>query len=478
MRNKIEKPKVFISYAWGTDEYQGRVLSFATDLINDGIDVVLDKWDLSEGNDTYAFMEKCATDKSITNVLMLLDPIYAEKADGRLGGVGTETQIISSEVYGKVEQNKFIPVVFARDEEDNVCKPTYLKALLHFDLSKEESYDFEYQRLVKRLYGIEIYAKPQLGNKPEWVDSPKVTASKTIAKYDKLKHNDLPVVKNELFSNNLKTIKELFLRYGEDDASNSLEYGEYINLYDGMKGIRNDFLALLPYYIYVSDGVSLIGDFFEEMQNIAKTFNDLTSEVKQVFVHELFVYVIAYLVKKKDYKSVGYLLGKTYFDNRNNEAVNYSFFYSASNHTNLDNSICKRDDKKYFSGTAAHWIETLAETVCSKSDLVLADLLCYNYSLLGANYRYYWKWFPILYAYGGNYNYTATIQPIAIHMQSREFLSKFILLFGYDTIDEFVKKYKEIENDKELREYRYPSSFDPAPALVYLIKSDKLGILP
>ena len=56
MRNKIENPKVFISYAWGTDEYQGRVLSFATDLINDGIDVVLDKWDLSEGTDTYAFM--------------------------------------------------------------------------------------------------------------------------------------------------------------------------------------------------------------------------------------------------------------------------------------------------------------------------------------------------------------------------------------------------------------------------------------
>ena len=65
MRNKIEKPKVFISYAWGTDEYQGRVLSFATDLINDGIDVVLDKWDLSEGNDTYAFMEKCASDAGI-----------------------------------------------------------------------------------------------------------------------------------------------------------------------------------------------------------------------------------------------------------------------------------------------------------------------------------------------------------------------------------------------------------------------------
>ena len=478
MKNNTEKPKVFISYAWGTDEYQNRVLSFATELMNDGIDVVLDKWDLSEGNDTYAFMEKCATDKSITKVLMLLDPIYAEKADGRMGGVGTETQIISSEVYGKIEQDRFIPVVFARNEDDNVCKPTYLKSLLHFDLSKEESYDIEYQRLVKRLYGVEIYAKPQLGNKPEWVDSPKVTAPKTITKYDKLKQNGLPVVKKDLFSNYLNAIKDLFLRYGVDDASNSLDYGEYIKLYDGMKEIRNDFLVLLQYYVYVVDGVMLIGEFLEEVQNIAKENNDLPSEVKQVFVHELFVYVIAYLVKKKDYKSAGYLLGKTYFDNRNNEAMNYSFFYSASNHTNLDNSICKRDGKKYYSGTAAHWIETLAESVCAKSDLVLADLLCYNYSFLGANYRYYWKWFPISYIYGGNFNYTDALRPIATHMQSREFLSNFILLFGYDTIDEFVKKYKEAENDKDLREYRYPSCFDPAPALVYLIKSDKLGIVP
>lgn len=478
MRNTIEKPKVFISYAWGNDEYQNRVLSFATDLMNDGIDVVFDKWDLSEGNDTYAFMEKCATDKSITNVLMLLDPIYAEKADGRLGGVGTETQIISSEVYGKVEQNKFIPVVFARDENGNVCKPTYLKALLHFDLSKEESFDSEYQRLVKRLYGIEIYAKPQLGNKPKWVDSLQTTTVKTITKYEKLKQNDLPVVKNELFSNSLNTIMDLFLRYGEEGISNSLEFDEYINLYDGMREIRNDFLALLPYYIYVTDSVVLIADFFEEMKNSIKSFNDLISEIKQVFTHELFIYVIAYFVKKKDYKSVGYLLGKTYFDNRKNKAVNYIFFYSATNHTNLDNAICKRDDKKYFSGTAAHWMETLAETVCSKSDLVLADLLCFNYSCLGANYRYHWKWFPILYPYGGNYNYTAVIQSVAVHMQSREFLGKFVLLFGYETIDEFVEKYKEIENDKEFREYRFPSAFDPAPALFYLIKSDKLGILP
>ena len=50
-KKKIEKPKVFISYAWGTQEYQDKVLAFATQLMGDGIDVVIDKWDLSEGKE-------------------------------------------------------------------------------------------------------------------------------------------------------------------------------------------------------------------------------------------------------------------------------------------------------------------------------------------------------------------------------------------------------------------------------------------
>lgn len=60
-KKKIEKPKVFISYAWGTEQYQEKVLEFATQLMKDGIDVVFDKWDLNEGNDTYTFMESVRT---------------------------------------------------------------------------------------------------------------------------------------------------------------------------------------------------------------------------------------------------------------------------------------------------------------------------------------------------------------------------------------------------------------------------------
>jgi hypothetical protein len=37
-------------------------------------------------------MEKMVTDPEISKVLIVSDKMYAEKADGRAGGVGTETQ--------------------------------------------------------------------------------------------------------------------------------------------------------------------------------------------------------------------------------------------------------------------------------------------------------------------------------------------------------------------------------------------------
>ena len=92
-------PKLFISYCWSTPVHEQWVLDLGEELISSGVEVILDKWDLREGHDSVAFMEKMVTDPSITKVLIICDRMYAAKADGRAGGVGTETQIISREVY-------------------------------------------------------------------------------------------------------------------------------------------------------------------------------------------------------------------------------------------------------------------------------------------------------------------------------------------------------------------------------------------
>lgn len=191
MKEKIKHPKVFISYAWGTEEYQGKVLTFAKDLQSDGVEVLLDKWSLKEGHDTYAYMEQSVSDTSVTNVLILLDPVYAEKANERMGGVGTETQIISPEIYNHTTQEKFLPVIMERADNGSVPKPNYLKSIMHFDLSDLDKYNDEYKRLVRRLFGVEVYAKPELGQPPKWLFENDSISSNTRIKLEGIKKREM-----------------------------------------------------------------------------------------------------------------------------------------------------------------------------------------------------------------------------------------------------------------------------------------------
>jgi hypothetical protein len=89
-------------------EHEDWVLELATKLMDDGIEVVFDKWDLKEGQDIFAFMESMVTSPDISKVLVICDKGYRDKANNRIGGVGTETQIITKEVYSKAHQEKFI----------------------------------------------------------------------------------------------------------------------------------------------------------------------------------------------------------------------------------------------------------------------------------------------------------------------------------------------------------------------------------
>ena len=108
--------------------HQSLVKQWAEQLVADGVDVVLDIYDLKEGHDKFAFMERMVTDVSVTHVLIVSDKIYSTKADARKSGVGTESQIISKEVYEKVEQSKFVPIVCEFDEKGEPFLPALFKS--------------------------------------------------------------------------------------------------------------------------------------------------------------------------------------------------------------------------------------------------------------------------------------------------------------------------------------------------------------
>ena len=424
-------------------------------------------------------MEKCVTDSSITNVLMLLDPLYAEKANEHSGGVGTETQIISANVYNQVTQDKFIPVVMMRDKDGNVCKPAYLQGILHFDLSNPEKYEETYQRLVKTLYGVDAYEKPELGKKPFWVDTPIGISPQNIISYDTLK-NQMPYkAKEGAFGKYLNEISQELIAFINKARPNIDDFDKYISLYDETESGRNKFLQLLKSAQYVEGSSRQLAAFFEETTN-SLPYNDY-SEIIRIRIHELFIYVIALFLKNKDYASAGYLLGKTYFDQTNSSknygAATYRMFHSAEYGQRLDNAVNGRDSKDYYTGTGQHWIETIAADFCSKELFLLADIICCNYSLYGKDYIDDWCWFPITYVYDQGHH--SVLEAFSRKMASREYAQELLPLFGYETIGELKDKMRFVLSEPQTRkrDIRYAIAFESVPLLNTYIKVDDVGSL-
>ncbi|MDE2717989.1 MAG: TIR domain-containing protein, partial [Chloroflexota bacterium] len=121
----MKATKAFISYSWSNREHEEWVLDLATRLRESGVDAILDKWDLKEGQEANAFMEKMVSDTEITKVVIVSDKAYAERSNSRKGGAGTEAQIISKELYEKENQNKFAALVVERDNEGEPYLPAY-----------------------------------------------------------------------------------------------------------------------------------------------------------------------------------------------------------------------------------------------------------------------------------------------------------------------------------------------------------------
>lgn len=115
-------------------------------------------------------MEKMVTDLEIKKVIIVLDRTYAEKADARKGGVGTETQIISPQIYAKADQDKFVGVASETGDDGKPFLPTFYKSRIYIDLSQSDIYAANFEQLLRCIYDKPAHPKPPLGRRPEFLN--------------------------------------------------------------------------------------------------------------------------------------------------------------------------------------------------------------------------------------------------------------------------------------------------------------------
>lgn len=294
-------------------------------MVNDGVDVVLDVWDLKEGDDKYAFMEKMVTDESVTHVLVFSDSEYAAKADARKAGVGTESQIISREVYSKVQQSKFIPIVCEYDEAGEPCLPTFLKSRIWIDFSSPEAANDNWEQLIRVLYGKPAHEKPALGDAPTYVTTHvSIPASPAVAKFAALKQ----AITQE--KRGLKLYRQDFLdaccNYA--DALRIRERPEVTNMGQRvledcgkLKLVRDQIVE----WVVLESGINPSGEFGEALVSLLErllelksrppevnSWNDVWFEAHRVFVYETFLYIVAALIKTGAFDSLHLILTSHY----------------------------------------------------------------------------------------------------------------------------------------------------------------------
>ena len=157
----MDVPNVFISYSWEDEAHKAWVKALADRLLSDGINAIVDQYDLTLGDRLPQFMEQQISQADY--VLIICTPTYKEKSDARTGGVGYEGHIISGELYAKHNERKFIPVV--RKGSFSEVIPTFLAGKLGIDLSGKSNYEDNYNDLITTVRGIR--KKPAIGEKPK-----------------------------------------------------------------------------------------------------------------------------------------------------------------------------------------------------------------------------------------------------------------------------------------------------------------------
>ncbi|MDR1583893.1 MAG: toll/interleukin-1 receptor domain-containing protein [Prevotellaceae bacterium] len=153
-------PVVFISYSHDNESHKNWVLRLATRLRENGVDILLDRWNTRLGSDIAAFMEKGLSKSN--RVICICTDIYVKKANEGRGGAGYEKQIISAEYLENQNTELVIPLI--RNKEHLV--PTFLRGRMYIDFSDEALYETKYEELLREILDEQILPIPPIGKNP------------------------------------------------------------------------------------------------------------------------------------------------------------------------------------------------------------------------------------------------------------------------------------------------------------------------
>lgn len=439
--------KIFISYSWNPESNKERVSDLAKRLVNDGIHVVIDIWDLSPGQDKYHFMERMVNDSTISKVLVICNSDYKAKADARAKGVGIESLIISPEIYKEADQKKFIPVLFEKDESGKDYKPTYLTSRIHIDLSDDETFETYYEQLLRHILNKPQFERPPLGKQPDYLNDQKPIFIPVRHKVPAIiralrdgKRNTNSLIK-EYYKDFRKCVEGLANK--DDDVMDTPLDEFVVQKIEFLTPLRDDFITFLEGYVNLADDI-LVDPLISFYNRLLQFLFDLdyTSTSKHgarindhlfYFVYELFLYNVLTFLENERFADLRALLASSFLITRDpdghptsfNFPVFRKYLYSLEEGRKARLSLL-------FKSVTGNLVKQRVPDRYTFQNVQQCDALLYYISIMTLPPSRYQPnmWIPLT-AAGGIYSIAFLNKMI-----SKKFFNESAILFNVKTVDE------------------------------------------
>ncbi|PHS40866.1 MAG: hypothetical protein COA91_03285 [Robiginitomaculum sp.] len=476
----IKNPKTFISYSWSSPEYENRIIKLAEDLMSEGVEVILDKWHLRDGHDANAFMEKMVNDPEITKVIIACDKAYQSKADKRKGGVGTEAQIISSKLYSEQEQDKFVAVIFERDEAGEACTPTYYTSRIYIDFTNIEEESLQFERLVRWIYDKPVHVPPPLGKVPKYITDGDIAAKiSTSVKY-KRAIEAIKTNKPYFVASLSEYFEELIagLEHFRPDTNFDPFDDAVIKMIENFIPYRNEIINLFealakfsPDMSYLDETIKFLESFYkftDRPENISR-FRDWDWDVFKFLHHEVFLYIIAVLIKRGNFIEAETLINGGYYISLANQQPSLEDISVFRPYLTSLESRKSRLKLRRISLHADLLKERCVGINLSFADLMQADFVLYIARYIHVNDSRRIPWYPITLLYA-SYHHTGF--EIFIRAETDVGFKKLQTLLGIEGIEKIDNLITRIKSG----EVKQPSYDHETISVPHFLNYEKLGI--
>ena len=429
-------------------------------LSSDGVHVIIDIWDLQDGQDKNKFMEQMVANPEVKKVLLICTKEYSEKANARKGGVGIESTIVSEEIYTNADQTKFIPVVYEY-ENDKPCVPFFAKSRIFVDLSSDEKFEGGYDQLLRDIYDKPRFQRPPIGKMPSYLAADNPVMLPTSNKVKGIKSAIMAANPNthllirdylDLFLSSLIDYK---IDYHTITNSNFIDVVE--KSIDEMLPLKDDFLD----FIMIVAGTQyltkeLLSDFFERMLQFyvdneislyeGNSIDSVCFDNYRYFNHDLFLSVVTLLLSKEQFDMIQELVSHHFCiieERRMSSPQEISFMRFRTYNYTLNRYKNDRCQLRRVSVVADLM---KANAVRVKFDnMVRTDLLLYYLSLIYPSKDMFERyWYPELSAY----NHQFVVLP---KMASLRYFDKAKVMFGVGTLEDYKNIVSSIK-EPELRD--------------------------